>query len=87
LCDDPWPATGLPLKVITKYALILKPYLYDDPWTATGLPLKVITKSVLKSGRICVMTPGPPRVITQQKKILNSLESKLSDDFRIFFCW
>ena len=40
-----------------------------------------------KSVRICMMTPGPPRVITQQKKILNSLESKLSDDFRIFFCW
>ena len=50
-----------------------------------GDPLKVITKYGLKTAHICVMTPGLPRVITQQKKILNSLESKLSDDFRIFF--
>jgi len=47
----------------------------------------VITKSVLKSGRICVMTPGPPRAITQQKMNSDSLESKLSDDSEFIFCW
>jgi hypothetical protein len=52
-----------------------------------GDPLKVITKYGLINSPYLRDDPWPTTGHHTTKKILNSLESKLSDEFRIFFCW